>query len=254
MESEFFGHKRGSFTGAIADKKGLVQSAEGGTLFLDEVADLPLHMQVKLLRVIQEKRVRPVGETAEMPVDVRLLSATHRNLAQLVAAGSFREDLFYRINVIELRVPSLRERRQDIPELAAHVLRRLQRRAAANEAAQIDDGALERLCGYEFPGNVRELENILERALTLSVDGRIRVEDIRLRAVQRAEPAAPAEATPAPRDHAGGEALEDRLDGLQRDAILQALERTRYNKTAAAKLLGVTFRALRYRIKKLGIE
>jgi two-component system response regulator PilR (NtrC family) len=255
MESEFFGHKRGSFTGAVADKKGLVQSAEGGTLFLDEVADLPLHMQVKLLRVIQEKRVRPVGETAEVPVDVRLLSATHRNLVDLVAAGTFREDLFYRINVIELRVPSLRERPEDIPELAAHVLRRLQRRASSEEEVAIDAGAIERLMDYAFPGNVRELENILERALTLSVDGRIRADDIRLRAVQRAEPTARTEHAAAPTpEPAGGEALEDRLDGLQRDAILQALEQTRYNKTAAAKLLGVTFRALRYRIKKLGIE
>jgi two-component system response regulator PilR (NtrC family) len=254
MESEFFGHKRGSFTGAIADKKGLVQSAEGGTLFLDEVADLPLHMQVKLLRVIQEKRVRPVGETAEVPVDVRLLSATHRNLAQLVAAGGFREDLFYRINVIELRVPSLRERPEDIPDIAAHVLKRLQRRASADDVA-MDPAAIERLMDYAFPGNVRELENILERALTLSVDGRIRADDIRLRAVQRAEPARhPEQATPPIREAAGSEALEDRLDGLQRDAILQALEQTRYNKTAAARLLGVTFRALRYRIKKLGIE
>jgi two-component system response regulator PilR (NtrC family) len=255
MESEFFGHKRGSFTGAIADKKGLVQSAEGGTLFLDEVADLPLHMQVKLLRVIQEKRVRPVGETAEVPVDVRLLSATHRNLAQLVAAGSFREDLFYRINVIELRVPSLRERPQDIPEIAAHVLKRLQRRASADDGIAMDPAAIERLMDYAFPGNVRELENILERALTLSVDGRIRADDIRLRALQRAEPATqPGQAAPPVREPPGSEALEDRLDGLQRDAIVQALEQTRYNKTAAARLLGVTFRALRYRIKKLGIE
>ncbi len=243
MESEFFGHKRGSFTGAVADKKGLVQSAEGGTLFLDEVADLPLHMQVKLLRVIQEKSVRPVGETIEQPVDVRLLSATHRNLVDLVAAGNFREDLFYRINVIELRVPSLRERPEDIPELTAQILRRLLRRGATDEAGmELTAEALAKLRDYGFPGNVRELENILERAVTLSLDGRIRPDDIRLRAVPRNE-AAPAPATPTLSD---GEALGNRLDGLERDAILRALEQTRYNKTAAAKLLGVTFRALRY--------
>src|SRR5689334_9059072 len=186
MESEFFGHKRGSFTGAVSDKKGLVQSADGGTLFLDEVADLPLHMQVKLLRVIQEKSVRPVGETSEQPVDVRLLSATHKNLVDLVAAGTFREDLFYRINVIEMRVPTLRERPEDIPELAGHILRRLLRRGVSDEAGvELTPEAIDKLREYSFPGNVRELENILERALTLSLDGRIRAEDIRLRAVPR---------------------------------------------------------------------
>ncbi len=251
MESEFFGHKRGSFTGAVADKKGLVQSAEGGTLFLDEVADLPLHMQVKLLRVIQEKTVRPVGEIIEQPVDVRLLSATHKNLVDLVASGSFREDLFYRINVIELRVPSLRERAEDIPELAAQILRRLLRRGAGDAVGmELTPEAVAKLREYFFPGNVRELENILERALTLSLDGKIRPDDIRLRAMPRHE----AITTPGAAVLSDGEALGNRLDGLERDAILQALEQTRYNKTAAAKLLGVTFRALRYRIKKLGIE
>jgi two-component system response regulator PilR (NtrC family) len=266
MESEFFGHKRGSFTGAVADKKGLVQSAEGGTLFLDEVADLPLHMQVKLLRVIQEKSVRPVGETGEVAVDVRLLSATHKHLAELVALGSFREDLFYRINVIELRVPSLRERPEDIPELARHILRRLARRGGTEEV-EITPEALAKLGEYAFPGNVRELENILERALTLSLDGRIRPDDVRLRAATRGEEAgAPAPATMAASPNtspaaaptglpaAAGGALGDQLEGLEREAIVRALEQTRYNKTAAAKLLGVTFRALRYRIKKLGIE
>jgi two-component system response regulator PilR (NtrC family) len=259
MESEFFGHKRGSFTGAVADKKGLVQSAEGGTLFLDEVADLPLHMQVKLLRVIQEKSVRPVGENLEQPVDVRLLSATHKDLADQVAQGRFREDLFYRINVIELRVPSLRERPEDIPELANHILRRLLRRAATDAPVEITPEAIACLNEYGFPGNVRELENILERALTLSLDGRIRPEDIRLRTVPRqdgpaAEPSSATVASPATVSGTAGEALDERLDGLQRDVILRALEQTRYNKTAAATLLGVTFRALRYRIKKLGIE
>jgi two-component system response regulator PilR (NtrC family) len=260
MESEFFGHKRGSFTGAVADKKGLVQSANGGTLFLDEVADLPLHMQVKLLRVIQEKAVRPVGETEEQGVDVRLLSATHKQLAELVAQGAFREDLYYRIDVIELRVPALRERPSDIPELATHILARLARRTGS-EAVELTPEALELLCSYAFPGNVRELENILERALTLSVGGQIRAEEIRVRAAPRIEGNAQPASTPPPsqpaspgRNTAVAGALGDRLEGMEREAIIKALEQTRYNKTAAAKLLGVTFRALRYRIKKLGIE
>ena len=265
MESEFFGHKRGSFTGAVADKKGLVQSADGGTLFLDEVADLPLHMQVKLLRVIQEKSVRPVGENDEQPVDVRLLSATHKNLAELVALGSFREDLFYRINVIEMRVPALRERAEDIPELATQILLKLARRADSADI-EISPEAMTRLGGYAFPGNVRELENILERALTLCTDGRIQADDIRLRTVARIDipPASGVTGdamTPNGVDKAArradlpaGAALGDRLEGLEREAIVSALEQTRYNKTAAAKVLGVTFRALRYRIKKLGIE
>jgi two-component system response regulator PilR (NtrC family) len=263
MESEFFGHKRGSFTGAVADKKGLVQSADGGTLFLDEVADLPLHMQVKLLRVIQEKSVRPVGETEEQGVDVRLLSATHKQLAELVALGAFREDLYYRINVIELRVPGLRERPADIPELATHILARLARRTGS-ETVRITPEAVDLLRDYAFPGNVRELENILERALTLSLDGTIRPEDVRLRAVPRHDAGSTLaetvtshveahEAAGEPGNRAAG-ALGDRLEGMEREAIVQALEKTRYNKTAAAKLLGVTFRALRYRIKKLGIE
>ena len=256
MESEFFGHKRGSFTGAVADKKGLVQAAEGGTLFLDEVADLPLHMQVKLLRVVQEKTVRPVGESREEPVDVRILSATHKGLADLVAQGLFREDLFYRINVIELHVPALRERPEDIPELAHAVLTRLARRlgspsgqsaAQAARPPRIAEDALALLESYSFPGNVRELENVLERALTLCVGGVITAEHIRLRASARAQ-------SPAPLATESPGALGDHLEGIERSAILQALEKTRYNKTAAAKLLGMSFRALRYRIKKLGIE
>ena len=173
MESELFGHKRGSFTGAVSDKKGLIQSAEGGTLLLDEIADLPLHMQVKLLRVIQEKAVRPIGEQQEIGIDVRVLSATHKNLAQLVAEGKFREDLFYRVNVIELRVPSLRERPEDVPELAEAVLRRLGRRMKITPP-MLGKDALAALERYAFPGNVRELENILERAITLTTGGEIR--------------------------------------------------------------------------------
>ncbi len=241
MESELFGHKRGSFTGAVADKQGLIPSAEGGTLFLDEIADLPLHMQVKLLRVIQEKAVRPVGESREVPVDVRVLSATHKNLAQAVAEGRFREDLFYRVNVIELRVPSLRERPEDVLELAEAILRRLGRRMKI-EPPQLTDAARQALETYAFPGNVRELENILERALTLSTSGEIGAEDIQLR------PNGAAATT------TGTAPLGDHLEDIEREAILAALEQTRYNKTAAAKLLGMSFRALRYRIKKLGIE
>lgn len=250
MESELFGHKRGSFTGAVGDKKGLVQSAEGGTLFLDEVADLPLHMQVKLLRVVQEKTVRPIGESREEMIDVRILSATHKNLGDLVQQGLFREDLFYRINVIELRVPSLRERASDIPEIAEAVLQRLGRRGNT-EPPQLEQGATELLRTYPFPGNVRELENVLERALTLCGDGLITADHIKLRGAARP----PATETPQPAStEDSGAALGDKLEDMERDAIIKALEKTRYNKTAAAKLLGMSFRALRYRVKKLGIE
>jgi two-component system response regulator PilR (NtrC family) len=249
MESELFGHKRGSFTGAVADKKGLIQAAEGGTLFLDEVADLPLHMQVKLLRVVQEKTVRPVGESREETVDVRILSATHRNLAELVAQGLFREDLFYRINVIELRVPALRERPEDIPDIAEAILDRLGRRSGSRPPGLAED-ALGLLKSYPFPGNVRELENVLERALTLCVGGVITAEHIKLRSTPRSSAPAPLPAAAA----TGGAALGEHLEEIERDAIIKALEKTRYNKTAAAKLLGMSFRALRYRVKKLGIE
>ncbi|HEY6455353.1 MAG TPA: sigma-54 dependent transcriptional regulator [Steroidobacteraceae bacterium] len=272
MESELFGHKRGSFTGAVADKQGLIQSAEGGTLFLDEVADLPLHMQVKLLRVVQEKTIRPVGEAREERVDVRILSATHRNLVDLVATGRFREDLFYRINVIELRVPPLRERSGDIPDLANAILERMCRRMKL-DAPTVSPEAMQALQSYGFPGNVRELENIIERALTLTTSGLITLEQIKLRPAMLyavpgngAELAATSHAAPAAGifggapGSEGGElagaqnALGEQLEDIERAAIIKALEQTRYNKTAAAKLLGMTFRALRYRIKKLGIE
>jgi two-component system response regulator PilR (NtrC family) len=244
MESELFGHKRGSFTGAVSDKKGLIQSAEGGTLFLDEIADLPLHMQVKLLRVVQEKAVRPIGEQLEVGVDVRVLSATHKGLSKLVAEGKFREDLFYRVNVIELRVPSLRERPEDVPELVEAILRRLGRRMKITPPMLCQD-ALVALAAYAFPGNVRELENILERAITLSTGGEISANDIQLRSTPGASGAITAQV---------GAPLGDHLDDIERYAIVKALEQTRYNKTAAAKVLGMSFRALRYRIKKLGIE
>ncbi len=245
MESELFGHKRGSFTGAVSDKKGLIQSAEGGTLFLDEIADLPLHMQVKLLRVIQEKAVRPLGEQREVGVDVRVLSATHKNLSHLVTEGKFREDLFYRVNVIELRVPSLRERPEDVPELADSILKRLGRRMKI-VPPMLGRDAVSALTSYAFPGNVRELENILERAITLTTSGQIGVADIQLRSSPVATASVSTSLSAAP--------LGDHLEDIERDAIVKALEQTRYNKTAAAKVLGMSFRALRYRIKKLGIE
>ncbi len=246
MESELFGHKKGSFTGAVADKPGLLVSAEGGTLFLDEVADLPLHMQVKLLRVIQEKTIRPIGETKEISVDVRILSATHKHLADLVADGLFREDLYYRINVIELRVPPLRERDDDVVLLANHVLHKLARRLEMPIPALSDDAA-DALRSYSFPGNVRELENVLERALTMCSGDELSADDLQIR-----EQKAPGSITAG--SSVGGDDLGDQLETMERDAIINALEKTRYNKTAAAKLLGISFRALRYRIKKLGIE
>ncbi len=239
MESEFFGHVKGAFTGATNDKAGLVQTASGGTLFLDEIADLPLAMQVKLLRVIQEQTVRPVGAEREVSVDVRILSATHRKLSDAVKAGDFREDLFYRINVIELKVPALRERGDDVLQLADHILAKHGRGIDALDAA-----ARKALLAYDFPGNVRELENLLERAVTLCPSGLIGEADLSLQPSQR-EPAAV-----APRTTDLGGQIED----VERQAIIEALEKTRYNKTAAAKLLGLSFRQLRYRIKKLGIE
>ena len=248
MESELFGHRKGSFTGAIADKQGLIQSAEGGTLFLDEIADLPLHMQVKLLRVIQEKSVRPVGESREIPVDVRILSATHKNLAALVAEGKFREDLFYRVNVIEVRVPPLRERLEDIPELVEFIIKRLGKQTGM-KSLSITEAALKTLGTYHFPGNVRELENVLERAATLCANGVIDIGDLQLRPkVANADASLPTTSV------APGEKLGEALEDIERDAIVRALEQTRYNKTKAAALLGMTFRSLRYRIKKLGIE
>ena len=239
MESEFFGHRKGSFTGAIKNKTGLIQSADGGTLFLDEIADLPLAMQVKLLRVIQEKTVRPVGASEEETANARILSATHRNLSDMVAEGQFREDLYYRINVIELHVPALRDRGDDIGILAEHIMNRL------STSAKLDAGAKQALLSYAFPGNVRELENMLERAVTLCSSGTISESDLNMRTqtLTQTDSASPANTN-----------LGDQVEDVQRQAIVDALEKTRYKKTAAAKLLGLSFRQLRYRIKKLGID
>ena len=258
MESEFFGHKKGSFTGAHADKAGLFQAADGGTLFLDEIAELPLPMQVKLLRAIQEKSVRPVGAAAEVPVDVRILSATHKDLGALVANGSFRHDLYYRINVIELRVPPLRERRDDLPQLAADILVRLSR-DQGRTAPILGNEASAALMAYGFPGNVRELENILERALALADGDRIDAIDLGLPSgsgVSR-EAAEPGHArlpdAPTSSSHSPS-ALPTYIEDIERQAIEKALQEARYNKTKAAAALGITFRALRYKLKKLGID
>ena len=272
MESEFFGHKKGSFTGAHTDKLGLFQVADGGTLFLDEVAELPLAMQVKLLRAIQEKTVRPVGANAEAAVDVRILSATHKDLDVLVAEGKFRHDLFYRINVIELDVPPLRERSGDLPLLSDAILKRLAY-AMKRRAPTLSREAQAALEVYPFPGNVRELENILERALAMADGDTIDAQDLRLPqaatppASATAAPPAPVALSPAsapppaapavpgvpPRD-TGTAALPSFIEEIERNAIQQALQEHRYNKTKTAAALGITFRALRYKLKKLGIE
>ncbi len=259
MESEFFGHKKGSFTGAIEDKQGLFQAAKGGTLFLDEVADLPIGMQVKLLRAIQEKAVRPVGTQKEIATDVRILSATHKDLSELVNQGAFRQDLFYRINVIQLLVPALREHAEDIPMLAEHFLKKL-----ADEwemdLPKLDEAALKALQKYPFPGNVRELENILERAVTLCDDDIITPEHLQLEHTGDIVVESPEleEVSKAKVELASefqlGESLEEYLTDIEKQAILKALEETRWNRTAAAKKLGMSFRSLRYRLKKLGLD
>ncbi|MDS4031502.1 MAG: sigma-54 dependent transcriptional regulator [Candidatus Contendobacter sp.] len=274
MESEFFGYKKGSFTGATQDKGGLFQAARGGTLFLDEVADLPMPMQVKLLRAIQERAVRPVGAQTEIAIDVRILSASHKDLALLVQNGGFRQDLFYRLNVIQLRLPSLREHPEDIPELANAILERLSRQSGLSRP-NLAPSALTTLRAYAFPGNIRELENTLERAFTLCEEGVIQATDLSLPlamepTASRSRPpplAAIKEEMATPLVDQGFESktlpilqsssvrnLEDYLEQIERAAILRALEETRYNKTAAAEKLGITFRALRYRLKKLGLD
>jgi two-component system response regulator PilR (NtrC family) len=245
MESEFFGHKKGSFTGAVTDKDGLFKAADGGTLFLDEVGDLPLSMQVKLLRAIQEKSIRPVGAQSEIKVDVRILSATHKNLHDLVAQGKFRQDLYYRLNVIELMIPPLRERVEDIPLLAEALCRKLSDNMGMKPPRLTTDAA-EALQRYTFAGNVRELENTLERALTLCNGTEITAQDLQLQVA--------ADESETETVMGGKESLDDYLERIERATIEKALAQTQQNKTAAAKLLGISFRALRYKLEKLGIE
>lgn len=274
MESEFFGHIKGAFTGAVGDKQGLFKAATGGTLFLDEVADLPLSMQVKLLRAIQEKAIRPVGSQSEDVTDVRILCATHKNLAAEVAAGRFRQDLYYRLNVIELRVPPLREHNEDIAALSNHCLKRLSR-SYGEPQPELSEAALNALNEHPFPGNVRELENVLERAFTLCEGSTIRPEDLQLeggplRALAlpatssgpdlQADEGAVSERATETALHSidvelpDGQSLEDYLEDIEKRVITQTLEATRWNKTAAAKQLGITFRALRYKLQKLNLE
>ncbi|HHW4678757.1 MAG TPA: sigma-54-dependent transcriptional regulator [Xylella sp.] len=265
MESEFFGHKKGSFTGAHTDKPGLFQSAGGGTLFLDEVAELPLHMQVKLLRAIQEKSIRPIGSSVEIPVDVRIVSATHKDLSGLIADGRFRHDLYYRINVIEIRVPPLRERTGDLPHLAAAIVARLAQ-THGRTIPLLSPCALKALDHYPFPGNVRELENILERALALTEDDHISIADLHLPQGVFHGQELPLSLAPMPtlsgpvesslqiEDEGTPAALPSYMEQLERAAIQKALEENRWNKTKTAAQLGITFRALRYKLKKLGMD
>ncbi len=245
MESEFFGHKKGSFTGAVSDKKGLFQVADGGTLFLDEIADLPLSLQVKLLRAIQEKKVRPVGGQNEETVNVRILSATHKDLRKMVQSGDFRQDLYYRLNVIELHLPPLRERASDIPQLAEFLLAKLAKNNQIS-APTLTDSAIRTLQHYSFPGNVRELENILERALALYDGDTIDVDDLNL--------PIGAETVSEESFDSSVQSLEEYLETIEKKMLTQALEQNRWNKTAAAKQLGLTFRSFRYRLKKLGLD
>src|SRR5690349_16179057 len=245
MESEFFGYKKGAFTGAETDRDGFFQAANTGTLFLDEVADLPLAMQVKLLRAIQEKQVRKVGATSEDAVDVRIICATHQSLAACVESGKFRQDLYYRLAVIELKMPPLRECREDIPTLSDAILRRLSG-PDGKRTMRLSEEAKSALADYDFPGNTRELENILERSVALAARDEIQPEDLQL--------APPVGLTPEPGATNAKWPLPEYLDRIEREAILEALEKTRFNRTAAAKLLGITFRALRYRMERLGIR
>jgi len=264
MESEFFGHRKGSFTGADQDKIGLFQAAQAGSLFLDEIADLPLHMQVKLLRAIQEKSIRPLGSQIEIPVDVRLLSATHKNLAEQVEQGKFRQDLYYRINVIELQVPALRERLDDIPLLIEHILQN-QARESGNPVARLDEGVLDAMQDYAFPGNIRELENMLQRACALADDAVIRLTDLPELQTGAAAVALnqhnqnPAQQTATAKDQYLQKSpeefsLERHLEDIERLAIQKALQESKWNRTVAARKLGMSFRSFRYRLKKLGLD
>jgi two-component system, NtrC family, response regulator PilR len=260
MESEFFGHKKGSFTGATTDKVGLFQAANGGSLFLDEIADLPLQMQVKLLRAIQEKSVRPVGSEQEIAVDVRIISASHKNLSAELNKGNLRQDLYYRINVIELQVPGLRERKDDIALIADHILNKF---AAEHglQALTLSEDAILKLQNYNFPGNVRELENILHHSLALADNNFITASDLpnfhsQAEDKDDGEDETGTTLTQSMDDveYEEGFSLEDHLEKIEKSAIKKALEETRWNRTAAAKKLGMTFRSFRYRLKKLGLD
>ena len=250
MESEFFGYKKGAFTGAAQDTLGLFQAANGGTLFLDEVADLPLAMQVKLLRAIQEKKVRSVGGTAEEPVDVRIISATHKNLSDMMAAGMFRQDLYYRLNVIQLKMPSLRDRPDDIPELTQKLLRKLCD-SQGIAVPKLEESASKMIAKMQFSGNVRELENMLERALALCDGEKISADDLFM---DQDSAMQPDEVATAVANKPQDVSLQDYLEDIEKSAILKALAKANNNKTAAAKLLGVSFRTLRYRLSKLGLS
>jgi len=251
MESEFFGHKKGSFTGAGADKDGLFKAADGGTLMLDEVADLPLHMQVKLLRVIQEKAVMPIGAREEVKVDVRILSATHQALKPLVESGKFRSDLYFRLNVIELHMPSLQERRSDIPLLANHFLRDITEQWDTREAPEISDEAMEALKGHNYTGNVRELVNILQRALTMCEGNLIQPDDLMLEHIGAPETAGSVESAAAASavDKTDDQSLDTYMEDIEKQILEDALKKARYNKTKAAEILGISFRSFRYKLK-----
>ena len=248
MESEFFGHRKGSFTGAGADKEGLFQAADGGTLMLDEVADLPLHMQVKLLRVIQEKAVMPIGAREEVPVDVRILSATHKPLKPLVEEGKFRSDLYFRLNVIELPMPGLQERVDDIPLLANRFLADISDQWSGEGVPEISDEAMETLKQHDYTGNVRELINILQRAITMCEGNVIQPADLLLEHVEVHD------STPAEAEKQDDESLDSYMEGIEKKMLEDALRSARYNKTRAAELLGISFRSFRYKLKKFGIE
>jgi two-component system, NtrC family, response regulator PilR len=259
MESEFFGHKKGSFTGAHQDKQGLFQAAHGGTLLLDEIADLPLEMQVKLLRVIQEKSIRPIGSQTELSVDVRIISATHQNLLDAVSKGMFRSDLYYRVNVIEILVPPLREKLDDIPLLSEFILHKIARQNN-NIKHQINSATLQALQAYDFPGNIRELENILERACALTSDEHIHIEHLLLTAPVEKAPNTPPQ-TPSENEKtqkttfdASTESIDEHLEKIEKNILLDALNNNRWNRTSTAKTLGISFRSLRYRLKKLKID
>jgi two-component system response regulator PilR (NtrC family) len=257
MESEFFGHRKGSFTGANSDKEGLFQAADGGTLMLDEVADLPLHMQVKLLRVIQEKAVMPIGAREEVTVDVRILSATHQPLKPLVESGKFSSDLYFRLNVIELHMPGLQERTEDVPLLAERFLSEIGDQWSSGEMPTISDAAMEALQHHRYTGNVRELINILQRAVTMCEGNTIQPDDLMLEHVQvhdsaQDQPAASEAAVAATKDE--DESLDDYMEGIEKKMLEDALQKARYNKTRAAELLGISFRSFRYKLKKFGIE